>query len=61
MFAESVCYPIFDICTAGKYQLCKYQISNVQTSANFVGEVGRCQFSRPLRLCCEESSCSVMT
>ena len=26
-----------------------------------MGEVGRCQFSRPLRLCCEESSCSVMT
>ena len=60
MFAESVCYPMFDVCTAGKYQRCKHQISNVQTSANFVGEVGRCQFSRLLQLCFEESSYPVM-
>ena len=60
MFAESVCHPMFDVCTAGKYQRCKHQISNVQTSANFVGEVGRCQSSRPLQSCCEESPSSVM-
>ena len=28
--------------------------------ANFVGEVGRCQFSRLLRLYCGEGPCSVM-
>ena len=37
-----------------------YQTSNVQIGANFVGEVGRCQFSCLLRLYCGEGPCSVI-